>query len=153
MDIERAVELIRHHLNANGLIEWQTKIDGGKRRFGYCCWETKTISLSRHLVSLNTEHEVLQTILHEIAHALAPFDHHGPTWERKCRELGIIPARCYDAEHRNVVKVQPNYFLVCPSCLTEYPRFRKTSRSSACADCCTKFSNGRYDERFKMTYK
>ena len=51
---------------------WSFQFDHSKVRFGKCNYTKKEISLSRHLVQLNSEAEVRDTILHEIAHALAP---------------------------------------------------------------------------------
>ena len=50
---------------------WSFQFDRSKVRFGKCNYAKKEISLSQHLVQLNTETEVRDTILHEIAHALA----------------------------------------------------------------------------------
>ena len=66
---ELALRLMRHH---NLLPTWKFEFDRSKVRFGKCSYGSKTISLSRHLVELNADVEVRDTILHEIAHALAP---------------------------------------------------------------------------------
>src|SRR4051812_12271673 len=43
--------------------------------------------------------EDLDTLLHEIAHALVGPGHgHGPAWRRKCREVGARPVRCGPAD-------------------------------------------------------
>lgn len=36
----------------------------------------------------------IKVMLHEIAHAKAPGDQHGPKWAAECRKLGISPDRC-----------------------------------------------------------
>jgi predicted SprT family Zn-dependent metalloprotease len=47
------------------------------------------IELSKHYVLRNPEHEVLDTILHEIAHALVGPGHgHDEVWKAKCVEVG-----------------------------------------------------------------
>lgn len=76
-----ALELMREHdLLADG---WRFAWSRGKRQLGAAqirrtrnrrtgqVIEEKTIKLSRHLVALNGEDEIRDTILHEIAHALA----------------------------------------------------------------------------------
>jgi predicted SprT family Zn-dependent metalloprotease len=84
-----------HGLTARG---WRFEFDRAIRRFGACHWRPSCkITLSRVLVAANEEPEVRDTILHEIAHALAGRDAgHGPTWRAKCLEVGARPERCYD---------------------------------------------------------
>jgi hypothetical protein len=54
-------------------------MDSAVRRFGTCRYSRKLITLSRQLIELNDQARVLDTILHEIAHALAgPKTGHGP---------------------------------------------------------------------------
>jgi predicted SprT family Zn-dependent metalloprotease len=102
----RAIDALREH----GLIErgWTFKFDNAPRRFGYCSWATKTISLSRKLVLLNEEREVQETILHEVAHALHSETRgrsdHGPEWRRIAQSIGCTGRRCYDAAN---VKTPP----------------------------------------------
>jgi hypothetical protein len=54
------------------LPKWSFQFDSAKLAFGKCNFTDRVISLSRHLVELNNEAEVRDTVLHEIAHALAP---------------------------------------------------------------------------------
>ena len=65
-----ALGLMREHRVPG---DWLFEFDRSKVRFGRCHYGRKEISLSRHLVELNDEAEVRETILHEIAHALAPW--------------------------------------------------------------------------------
>ena len=63
----------------------------------------KHISLSRHLCELNSEADVLDTILHEIAHALAWERYgencgHDQRWKKICKEIGARPVACFDNE-------------------------------------------------------
>src|SRR5690625_5271673 len=64
-----------------GLLErgWSFEFDGASTRFGLCHFGRKVISVSEPLVLLNAEPECRETVLHEIAHALAgPRAGHGP---------------------------------------------------------------------------
>ena len=56
-----------------GLADWQFGWDRAKRRLGVCRLLEKSITISIHFVraNLETPHEIRDTILHEIAHALA----------------------------------------------------------------------------------
>ena len=76
-----------------GLADWQFGWDRAKRRLGVCRLLEKSITISIHFVraNLETPHEIRDTILHEIAHALAWTRHgertHGPRWKQICREI------------------------------------------------------------------
>ncbi|ASZ75517.1 hypothetical protein KIW74_gp11 [Mycobacterium phage Kimona] len=87
--------LIRTH----GLTGWTVKYDRAKRRAGQCNHSLRTISLSLHLMRLRTYDETLNTITHEIAHALVgPRHGHDAVWRRKHRELGGDGKRCFELE-------------------------------------------------------
>lgn len=85
------VDLMRKH----GLGSWHIRWSRSKREFGRCCWSTKTITLSRPLCEANAIEQVKDTILHEIAHALTPFQYHNGIWKMKCIEIGARPIRCF----------------------------------------------------------
>lgn len=117
-----AKELINQHLT---YLDWKFKFDNAKRRFGRCQYGTKTISLSKPLVIANDEAQVRDTILHEIAHALAPGHGHDNHWKNRCRAIGANPQRCYSADE--VSGVIAPYGLYCPTCdVVIEERYRRT---------------------------
>lgn len=104
MKPQDALALLQDKIAAHGLspLGWTGSLDSSASRFGLCRPSRKEISLSRTLVSLNSEKEVLDTILHEIAHALAVTETgencgHDERWKAICRRIGARPERCYDA--------------------------------------------------------
>lgn len=93
-------KLAEHGLTARG---WTGALDNAERRFGVCRPAKKEISISRTLAALNSDEEVLDTILHEIAHALADTQYrencgHDERWKAICRQIGARPERCYDGD-------------------------------------------------------
>lgn len=101
-----------HGITADG---WRFGFDNGKRRFGCCRFGPKMITLSRHLTVLNGEAQVRNTVLHEIAHALAGHAAgHGPQWQRVARSIGCDAKRCYDADE--VVSPAGSIQGTCPAC-------------------------------------
>lgn len=80
-----------------GLTDWTFIWDWAKRRLGSCRYMQKQITLSRHFVAHNTDRldQIHDTVLHEIAHALAWEHHqekgHGRYWKHFCRQLGANP--------------------------------------------------------------
>jgi hypothetical protein len=98
--------LLREHgLAARG---WTFIWDRAQKRGGQCNYRNRTISMSRYLVPMWTEEQVLNTLRHEVAHALTPGANHGPVWAAKMRELGGNPRRT----HSNAT-VPPKWEQVC----------------------------------------
>lgn len=77
---------------------------GASRRLGVCCYGPKIIKLNQDLLAQALEAEILDTILHEIAHVIAPVKYglggkgHGWGWKAVCREIGAKPERCADVD-------------------------------------------------------
>jgi predicted SprT family Zn-dependent metalloprotease len=129
---ELAKRLLRLHRVPRG---WSFAFDRSKVRFGKCDYRRKQISLSRHLVELNDEAEVRDTILHEIAHALAPRgEGHGPAWKALALSIGCNGMRCY---RRDVTRPAPKHKGTCPSCRRVIYRHRRALL--ACARCSDVF--------------
>ncbi len=87
----RARELMDRH----GLAEWALRFNGARRKLGECRPRRKLILLSRSHAVHASSVQVTDTILHEIAHALAgPAAKHGPAWKAIARRLGAAPKSC-----------------------------------------------------------
>src|SRR5689334_24415568 len=96
MDLMSAARLARELLDRFGLRSWRFRFDRAVRRFGCCHYTTATITLSAPLTVLNSEAEVRDTLLHEIAHAVAgKAAGHGPEWKKYAAAVGAKPERCY----------------------------------------------------------
>lgn len=116
MDYNKAQTEFRTLLDLHGLIEWKIVFTRKKRIFGECHHAAKTINMSSVLVGLNSLEEVLQTFLHEMAHALVgPYNGHGPVWQAKARELHIEPIQYWDDKRRNVITAHM-YEILCDRC-------------------------------------
>jgi predicted SprT family Zn-dependent metalloprotease len=128
MDAILAKHLANHLLNVHGLTQkgWKFNFDSAKKRFGVCCHGPKTIGLSLPLTKLNTEEQVKDTILHEIAHALVGPQHgHDNVWKRKCIEIGAKPERCYSSSE--VTQPKMKYVATCGACGKVYQKARMVS--------------------------
>ena len=126
------------------------KFDKASRRFGRASYRNKTISLSRPIceANLNNAGEIINTILHEVAHILEYLRHrttgHGYAWQSIARSIGCDGERYYNSS--TVIQPESKYSLVCPGCSKKVAIFRKPKRSRSCGICCP----GRYNEKFKM---
>lgn len=107
-------EMKKWNLIAQG---WGFMFNNRKRSFGVCNYEYKEIQLSRVTTEHETEEHVLNTIRHEIAHALAgSAAGHGPIWKRYAVMVGAKPkARSKSSEEtQKVIAESIKYVMVCP---------------------------------------
>lgn len=146
MKLLDALRLARSLLSDHGLSHWRVAFSSAKRQFGLCDAAKREIRLSRHLVMLNNESRVRNTILHEIAHALTPGTAHGRPWRELFIEMGGDGRRTYDASE--VVTVQAPYIVWCPACGASKEAFRKAYPTS-----CWKCSGGRFDRNVLVRYR
>ena len=88
-----AISLIREHLSD----EWTFSWINAKKVYGQCNYVRKQILLSKVLTIHRSENAVRQTILHEIAHALAPGHGHNRVWRKVAESLGVQRPRSTSA--------------------------------------------------------
>lgn len=132
MDLQAALDQAKALLAQHRLNEWRCLLNENKRRLGVCRHLTKTIELSRHFVLINTEVLVLETIKHEIAHALCgPGFGHGPVWKAMAKTVGCVPRSCCD----NAVMPPGRWRAVCPGCQRVFHRHRRGNGSYHCGRC------------------
>jgi len=125
-----AQQLMRHY----HLHDWTFAWNRRKRALGMCFWGKKQIELSLPFVQRNDEAAVRDTILHEIAHALAGQKAgHGPAWKRICRQIGATPERCDNTAEMPKGK----WVAKCPGCQKEFSRHRRPLKKArySCRTC------------------
>jgi predicted SprT family Zn-dependent metalloprotease len=89
-----ARELACGLLALHGLHDWSFAFNRSKTNMGLCRYGLRTIELSIHFVERNSEAAIRDTVLHEIAHALAGREAgHGPLWRAICLRIGARPDR------------------------------------------------------------
>ncbi len=129
MNLNAASVLAQSLLAEHALHDWTFAFNRRKRAFGLCDFQKRTIYLSAVLAELNGEAEVRDTLLHEIAHALAGHGAgHGPAWREVADSVGAKPRRCYRADE---VKQPPSPYLpVVPQINTAPPQAKTCGRLS-----------------------
>lgn len=144
-----AIDLMAKH----GILDqgWRFQYDNARRRFGCCSYRTKTISLSKHLVSLNDIEKVKDTILHEIAHALTPGHGHDRVWQRKAIEIGCNGERCYSSF--DVQQPESRYIAECNGCGHIHKRHKMTDRLKYGKQSCGRCSGGTYNDEYRLIWK
>lgn len=83
-------------LKKYNILDWKIKISKRlTRSLGNCSYYIKTINLSLRYLKYGKESAIYDTILHEIAHIIAPFDRrHGMVWKKACIQIGAKPIKC-----------------------------------------------------------
>lgn len=132
--------LITLHLDAS----WSFAFDNAKRRAGLCDYARKRISVSRYLCARYDDDTNHQTLLHEVAHAIAGAGAgHGAQWKRIARGLGYVGGTTHDGE--TAVDLAP-WVGVCAAGHVAY-RHRRPPRATSCVKCAPRF-----DSRFLFTW-
>jgi predicted SprT family Zn-dependent metalloprotease len=122
--IRRIQELAGKLLRAHSLDGWHFTYNRRKRAMGFCCYSERSIELSVHFVVRNDMDSIIDTLLHEIAHALVGPDHgHDAVWKSKCLEIGATPQRLGHAD-----MPAGNWQADCNACGRQYNRHRRPKR-------------------------
>jgi hypothetical protein len=137
MDLSDAYRMGTELLQRHGLDGWSLAFDNAKRRAGVCRHGARVIGLSAPLARLHSVEEVRETLLHEIAHALAGPEHgHDAVWVARARAIGSTGQRCLPAE---APRVTAPWLGVCPAGHT-VERHRRPERVASCLECSPTFS-------------
>jgi predicted SprT family Zn-dependent metalloprotease len=135
MEMSHAERLASELMRMHGVGDWSFAWNRRKRALGLCRYQQRRIELSAHFVRDNGEEIVRDTVLHEIAHALAgQRAGHGPKWKSMCLRLGCKPERCDKGE---AVMPRGRWEARCPTCGKEYWRHKRPQRGARywCRTC------------------
>jgi predicted SprT family Zn-dependent metalloprotease len=134
---QKARALMAQH----GLHYWSFVYNKRKRHLGVCFYRDKRIELSVYLVDHNSDEQCMDTLLHEIAHAIAGYSTgHGYAWKKVCVKIGAKPERCCNdtSLHMPESNHHTMYVAHCPSCSGRHVRHRmstKRGRFYFCKQC------------------
>jgi hypothetical protein len=140
MRLDEAREMALRLMTRHGLLAagWKFKFNGSKTLAGRCGafpGQPGVVEVSRHFALLNDPADVLQTVLHEVAHALAgPEKGHGPDWVAACLKVGARPDRLCGSH----VKIPEGKWRgQCPNCKRVFHRHRrpKVLQGWSCKAC------------------
>lgn len=96
MDRGIAARILREEMDKHGLRDWSARLnpvslDSRYQYMGLCSHKDKALILNAHHVDLHPETDVMNTIRHEIAHALVGAGHgHDSFWADKAKEIGCF---------------------------------------------------------------
>ena len=138
MNTTEAKTMIAAAMREHGLLDegWTWKWDRGVRRMGCCHYGPRRLTFSRALFERNTPERCLDTVLHEIAHALVGHSAgHGPRWKAMVASIGGTPRACFTESDTNTV---PAKWLGRCGCGREWKRHRlaqNVRHGASCPSC------------------
>ena len=100
MNTYEAINITMEELQKWGLFHWKVRLNNRlTRALGRCVYSRNEIELQRRYVQENSVEIVLDTIRHEIAHALAGHKAgHGPEWKMWAIKVGAVPKATADSK-------------------------------------------------------
>jgi predicted SprT family Zn-dependent metalloprotease len=124
MDLEELAVVAGQEMRKHGLDGWTFGITQSRRMLGVCKFRSKRIEIAEYHARNNASATVLDTLLHEIAHAIAgPAAKHGPKWKVLAIRLGATPRAC---DHSRETVVTPgDWQASCPACEKIHHRYRR----------------------------
>lgn len=139
----------RSLLDQHGFAHWEVRISNKfKKVLGRCCYNRRRIELSAEHIEKDPVHRVIDTIRHEVAHAIAgPKAGHGPEWKKVAIQLGATPSTSADSN----VKPQWQLAVVTKGIVSTHVerfsvyRYRRT-------DLSERFITGRPETRGKLQW-
>ena len=139
-------------MQAYGLLEdgWRFEISNTKQSVGRCRHAPdRIIEYSKWYLD-ETDEQILDTILHEIAHALVGPGHgHDDMWKQMCLMVGAKPDRLVE-DVQSTIKY--NYVLKCvnPDCTKPAKIYRHRLKEAASRYYC--INCGTYLKAFRLKY-
>lgn len=117
--------------------EWTFGFDSGRRRAGMCSFNDKKITISKYLALVHSIDDVMQTLIHEIAHAIAgPKEGHSKKWLAIAKKLGYRNDKYTGNE---IAEAYAPYKGLCPNG-HEHFRYQKPKRLYSCFHCAKGFN-------------
>ena len=98
--LKGVAEMARRLMDEHGLTGWTLAFGEAKRHLGNCHFQHRVIRISRTHALEGSEEQIRDTVLHEIAHAIAGYEAgHGPLWKATARRIGATPrAKTYESQ-------------------------------------------------------
>lgn len=136
MDLSTLRGIASQRLYQHKLFGWSFGIGNFGRRLGVCKYKVQRIEIAEHYALNNDQDEVMDTLMHEIAHAKTPGHKHDPVWKAMAVQLGAQPVSC---AKRNVIVKPGNWRAICDECGKVYHKYKNSAgleaRRFGCVVC------------------
>ena len=99
MDLKELEAIASREITKHGLLDWTFGLADTKRQLGVCKYRKKRIEIAEYYALNSPQESVLDTLLHEIAHAIAgPKASHGPVRKAIAVRIGATPRACDNSD-------------------------------------------------------
>lgn len=106
---------------------WTFEFNNNKTRLGVCKYTKKRIEICTYFALHNKDSLVLDTLKHELAHAIVGPGHgHRRVWQVKAIELGAVPKACKNDP--DVIMKIGDWQSICPNCSHVFHLHRRPKR-------------------------
>ena len=132
MTLDEITEKAEEFLHKHNLQDWQFAFSLTSSIGGQCWHRRKFITISVTYCQKATKAEIINTLLHEIAHAIAGYENkHNHVWQRVARSIGCNAKRCHSVNHT------PAKWSGKCKCRSDWKRQRltKLARTGICPRC------------------
>jgi predicted SprT family Zn-dependent metalloprotease len=144
MDLKELEVIANREMMKHGLRGWTFGLSKSKRQLGVCRYRTKRIEVAEYYARNSPPETVLDTLRHEIAHALAgPRAGHGPSWKAIALRLGATPRACDTS--RQAVMQPGDWQATCPACRMTFHRYKRPQSLSGYRCKCAARSPLRFE--------
>ena len=142
---DRAHNLLHTHQLLSGLSPgWRFGFETTASRAAVCRHRDKTIAMAVSYALRAPWHKIVDTLLHEIAHAIVgPAHRHDRVWKAKARDIGCTAQRCTSLQH-----TVGGWLGRCGTCNRTWTRHRLTAKMrtrAICPRCRTRIAWRRND--------
>lgn len=129
-------------LHGYDVFNWKITWGNRKNAMGVANHRTKTIELSNFVFDkLVDKREMLDTVLHEVAHVLAGGKAgHNYVWQSWCIKIGAKPEACYKQSDLNIKQGDLKYSTVCNVHGVQSHYSRRPTSPRSCSKCCGYFN-------------
>lgn len=143
----------RDLMDRHNLQYWDIRIGNARTTAGLCNYSKKQITISLFLANARDKNHTEDTILHEIAHALAGHEAgHGQEWKDICRQIGARPERCF-----SVSEIPPEkrykWIAQCPAHPETYYQMNRRLHGYRCSHCLSPLHYAEYAQPEPRTFK
>ena len=150
--LNQVESLAKSLLHKHGLDhDWTFKFNRMVNNAGLCKHSVQTIFIGKPYATFVRDIEAVKnTLLHEIAHAIAgPRHGHDEVWRQIFLRIGGNgKAKTKLPNAKEYFEHNARWMGVCPVCGKQYPAQRKPRRDASCYSC----NPEAYDERYKIVY-
>ncbi|OWK43743.1 Phage protein [Fimbriiglobus ruber] len=124
MNLEALEAAARELFAKYTLAGWTFGLSDSKRQLGVCKHRQKRIEIGEFYARSNPDAAVMDTLLHEIAHAIAgPGAGHGPIWKAVAIRIGATPRACDDSP--DTVVPPGDWQTTCQTCQKTFHKYRR----------------------------